>query len=128
LEYFKLEYHGKFPNGKKVIMPPPPDDTSDIWPSWCLDDALLNQLYIAAGRAAMRMPRLNLMLLQSVGYSVYNHVFGYEAFRDMKDARVQLFWSDYLKFTPVPEMLTVWKTVARTNARCELEVIDGLAA
>ena len=80
---------------------------------------LFNQYYISAGKAALRMPKLNRM---SLGVSNRpQHQFWYEVKNDV----AKVTWSnenDPRAFEPSDEVLEIWNQVALEHTGHDLEV------
>ncbi|KAJ5637143.1 hypothetical protein N7490_007022 [Penicillium lividum] len=69
--------------------------------------AFFNELYCSAGQAALRMPQLKYMSLQTARYDG-RHRFEYE----IKNGVAKVMWADTHGFHPEDSVLQIWKDVA----------------
>jgi hypothetical protein len=81
------------------------------------NERLINDFYLAAGRAVAEMPCLRAMVLMAE-QSTIDHSLDYEATTSTASLR---FWSTPL-FEPEESVLKVWKEAARKNTGAELEI------
>jgi hypothetical protein len=90
------------------LMPPEEDRFPNLFrtkPS----PQLMNDFYVAAGRAAQQMPKLKVMLLDTKSGS--GHSFRYEVSGSTATAE----WSGMTGFEPEERLLQVWREVARRH-------------
>lgn len=67
---------------------------------------LFNDLYMAVGQAALQMPRLELMKMETQTGP------GHNWFRYTSKGEIKATWSDFHGFQPSDEVLDLWKKVA----------------
>ncbi|KAJ5902671.1 hypothetical protein N7495_003199 [Penicillium taxi] len=73
-----------------------------------VDEYLLNDLYLAAGKAAMCMPDLQVLHLESQSR------LGWHSFRfEVSEWQARATWSDMLGFIPSAEVQKLWKEVGK---------------
>ncbi|KAJ5706902.1 hypothetical protein N7488_006703 [Penicillium malachiteum] len=77
----------------------------------------LNGLYMFAGRAAQRMPRLKSMSIGTEEFGVYLH-FKYE----VDGTTAKATWDGRNVYTPDEPTLQAWRDAAFQHTRLELEV------
>lgn len=81
---------------------------------------LINDLYVAAGRAALHMPCLRDMYLGAISRAVIEcHWFMYQATATTAVAT----WGSEPRFEPSGQVLQLWTEVARKFTAAELEVV-----
>ncbi|KAL7903934.1 hypothetical protein GGI35DRAFT_464750 [Trichoderma velutinum] len=131
---FHLSYPPVTPSGEWLFIPDPnaSDDSEDEESSmfWapkqeprskrCIATSAMQQFYIAAGRAALRMPALEWMTLDAGlgGDYEYWHKFWYHA----KRSTAKALWTSSSGFVPDDDVLECWRKVPRKYLKGELEV------
>lgn len=80
--------------------------------------AFFNELYRSADQAALRMPRLKYMSLQTTRCGFGGHRFRYE----IKNGVAKVIWADMHVFHPEDNILQIWKDVASRHTGNDLEV------
>ncbi|ORY59242.1 uncharacterized protein BCR38DRAFT_412945 [Pseudomassariella vexata] len=116
LESLTIRYTDTTPTGKSLYTSD--DLATRMFDRASLNDQLLSELYLTAGKAALRMPRLRYMQLGPMGWNSWTHLFVYE----IDGRRATASWNASLRFQPPPEVLDAWKTVAWEHTGRELRV------
>jgi hypothetical protein len=131
LTTFRLEYRGTSPSGERYFEIGPIEEVEDggavrplreiRHPRYRAKAAveLIRELYISAGRAAQRMPRLQCMDLKCFS-SLVSHGFVYE----VKGKAATATWTDPAAYVPDEGVVNVWRDAAfqHTGVESGLEV------
>ncbi|KAF4219271.1 hypothetical protein CNMCM5878_003575 [Aspergillus fumigatiaffinis] len=139
LTTFRLEYRGTSPSGERYFEIGPIEEVEDggavrplreiRHPRYRAKAAveLIRELYISAGRAAQRMPRLQCMDLKCFS-SLVSHGFVYE----VKGKAATATWTDPAAYVPDEGVVNVWRDAAfqhtGVESSLEVELIDRTGA
>ena len=83
----------------------------------------MNDIYEAAGRAALEMPLLKKMLITIEDVRHHGFEYTYEDSIARTGRRVKVHWGTLKDFAPELRVMDMWKKVAHDIRSCELEVV-----
>lgn len=113
-----------------VTLPAP----QDYWPDEFRTKPAesINDLYLAAGRAAQHMPKLEVVLLESepqIGSKVFREMFrdGPSHWFRYARSKSSATWAGTGKFHPSQDVLDAWKSASTAHGNPRLEIMVSTA-